>query len=139
MSQPQPPKPAPPPQSTLHEVRTAQNSAAHLLPTLNSIKEANPNLKLLDVGSGSGTISISFAKLIPNGNVTGIDVNASIIPRARANAEKAGVTNIEFQEGSVFKLPFEDESFDVSFCHQVLVHIPNQWDALKEMLRVTKK
>jgi SAM-dependent methyltransferase len=129
----------PPAQSTLHEVRTAENSAAHLLPKLQSMKEANPQLKLLDVGAGSGTISVSFAKLIPDGHVTGIDLNANILPRARAVAEMAGVKNIEFQQGSVYKLPFADETFDVTFCHQVLIHIGTPWDALREMLRVTKR
>ncbi|KAE9380883.1 methylase [Stipitochalara longipes BDJ] len=132
-------KPAPPPaQATLHELRTAENSAAHLLPKLQSMKESNPRLTLLDVGAGSGTISVSFAKLIPDGHVTGVDLNASILPRARAVAEMAGVKNIEFQEGSVYKLPFADETFDVTFCHQVLIHIGTPWDALREMLRVTK-
>ncbi|OAP62944.1 hypothetical protein AYL99_02171 [Fonsecaea erecta] len=133
-------KPNPPPaQATLHEVRTAENSAAYLLPKLQSMKEAKPQLALLDVGAGSGTISVSFAKLIPGGHVTGIDLNPNILPRARAVAEMAGVKNIDFQQGSVYQLPFADETFDVTFCHQVLIHIGNPWDALREMLRVTKR
>lgn len=102
------------------------------------MKESNPHLTLLDVGAGSGTISVSFAKLIPDGHVTGIDLNPNILPRARAVAEMAGVKNIEFQQGNVYKLPFADETFDVTFCHQVLIHIGTPWDALREMLRVTK-
>ncbi|KAF2112714.1 methylase [Lophiotrema nucula] len=129
----------PPAQATLHEVRTAENSAAHLLPTLQTMKESNPHLTLLDVGAGSGTISVSFAKLIPDGHVTGVDLNPNILPRARAVAERDGVKNIEFQQGSVYKLPFADETFDVTFCHQVLIHIGTPWDALREMLRVTKR
>jgi ubiquinone/menaquinone biosynthesis C-methylase UbiE len=103
------------------------------------MKEANPRLKLLDVGAGSGTISVSFAQLIPDGHVTGIDVNPAIVARARTVAETAGVKNIEFHEGDVYKLPFADETFDVAFCHQVLVHIGRPLDALHEMLRVTKR
>ncbi len=129
----------PPAQSILHEVRTAENSAAHLLPKLQSMKESNPHLTLLDVGSGSGTISVTVAKLIPDGHVTGVDINANILPRARAVAETAGVKNIDFQQASVYKLPFADETFDVTFCHQVLIHIGTPWDALREMLRVTKR
>ncbi|KAJ9607410.1 hypothetical protein H2200_008483 [Cladophialophora chaetospira] len=129
----------PPAQSILHEVRTAENSAAYLLPTLRSMVNSNSHLKLLDVGAGSGTISVSFAKLIPDGHVTGVDLSSNILPRARAVAEKAGVKNIDFQQGSVFKLPFDDETFDITVCHQVLVHIGNPWDALREMLRVTKQ
>ncbi|KAI9662378.1 MAG: hypothetical protein M1821_008545 [Bathelium mastoideum] len=129
--------PAAPP--NLHEIRTAENSAAYLLPTLQSLKESNDRLKLLDVGSGSGTVSISFAKFIPNGHVTGIDLNEKVLQRAQANAEKAGIKNIKFQQGSTFKLPFPDETFDVAHCHQVLIHVPNPWEGLREMLRVTKK
>jgi SAM-dependent methyltransferase len=129
----------PPAQAILHEVRTAENSAAFLLPKLQSLKESNPHLKLLDVGSGSGTISVSFAKLIPDGHVTGVELNPNIIPRARAVAEMADVKNIEFQQGSIYKLPFADETFDVTYCHQVLIHIGTPWEALREMLRVTKR
>ena len=129
----------PPVQAILHELRTAENSAAYLLPKLQSMKESNPRLALLDVGAGSGTISVSFAKLIPDGHVTGVDVNPNILPRARAVAEKAGVENIEFQQGSVYQLPFADETFDITLCHQVLIHIGTPWDALREMLRVTKR
>src|SRR3954449_2951968 len=103
-------KPAyPPAQAIIHEIRNAENSAAFLLPKLRSMRESNPNLALLDVGAGSGTISVSFAKLIPDGHVTGIDLNPQILPRARAVAATAGVQNIIFQEGSVYKLPFADE------------------------------
>ncbi|KIW68765.1 hypothetical protein PV04_04687 [Phialophora macrospora] len=129
----------PPAQAMLHELRTAENSAAHVLPTLQSMKASNPQVKLLDVGAGSGTISVSFAQLIPDGHVTGVDLNANILPRARAVAEKAGVQNIDFQQGDVSKPPFADESFDMTFCHQVLIHIGKPWDALREMLRVTKR
>lgn len=129
----------PPAQSILHETRTAETCAAHLLPKLRSMKQFNPNLRLLDVGAGSGTISVSFAKLIPGGHVTGIDLNPNILPQARAVAEKAGITNIDFQQGSFYQLPFADETFDITFCHQVLVHIDTPWDALREMLRVAKR
>ncbi|KIV79669.1 hypothetical protein PV11_07217 [Exophiala sideris] len=125
--------------SILHEVRTAENSAAYLLPKLHSMRDVNSKLTLLDVGAGSGTISVSFAKLIPDGHVTGVDLNPNILPRARAAAETAGVKNIDFQQGSVYKLPFADETFDITCCHQVLIHIGTPWDALREMLRVTKR
>lgn len=129
----------PPAQAILHELRTAENSAAFLLPKLQSMKESNAHLTLLDVGAGSGTIAVSFAKLIPDGHITGVDVNPNVLPRARAVAEMAGVTNIDFQQGSVYQLPFADETFDITFCHQVLIHIGTPWDALREMLRVTKR
>jgi ubiquinone/menaquinone biosynthesis C-methylase UbiE len=128
----------PPPPPSLHETRTAQNSAAYLLPKLQSIKEINPNLTILDVGTGPGTISITLAKLIPDGHVTATDVKREILSRARVIADQEGVKNIEFQEADVFKLPFADGTFDVTHCHQVLCHLKDPWNALREMLRVTK-
>ncbi|KAK9784026.1 putative Methyltransferase domain-containing protein [Seiridium cardinale] len=128
----------PAPQAVHHELRNAENSAAYLLPKLKSIKTTNPNIKLLDVGAGSGTISVAFAKALPDGHVTATDVKEDILPRAQAVSEIEGVKNIEFQVADVFNLPFADETFDVTHCHQVLTHLRNPWDALREMLRVTK-
>jgi ubiquinone/menaquinone biosynthesis C-methylase UbiE len=53
-------------------------------------------------------------------------------------AEMAGIKNIEFQQGDAYKLPFADETFDITFCHQMLTHLKAPWDELREMLRVTK-
>lgn len=132
-------KPAgPAPQAVHHELRTAENSAAYLLGKLDSLKKTNPRINLLDVGAGSGTISVAFAKALPEGRVTGTDIKEDILPRARAIAEMEGVKNIEFQQADIFKLPFADATFDVSHCHQVLTHLKNPWIALGEMLRVTK-
>ncbi|KAF2684050.1 S-adenosyl-L-methionine-dependent methyltransferase [Lentithecium fluviatile CBS 122367] len=125
-------------QAIHHELRNAENSAAFVLPTLQSMKMSNPYLALLDVGAGSGTISASFAKALPDGHITAVDLNPNILPRARAVAEAAGVTNIDFQQADVKKLPFADASFDITFCHQTLTHMSAPEDALREMLRVTK-
>lgn len=101
------------------ESRTAQNCAHYLLPTLESMRQSNPNLKLLDVGCGHGSISATLAQLIPEGHVTALDINASIVPRAKAVAQHYGVGNIEFVTAGMHSLPFEDGTFDVVHCHQV--------------------
>lgn len=126
------------PQAIHHELRTAENSAAYLLPKLYSMREASQHLKILDVGAGSGTISTTFAKAIPKGTVTAVDLNPDILQRAGAVAESAGVSNITFQQADACSLPFEDETFDITHCHQVLTHLKEPWVALGEMIRVTK-
>lgn len=130
----------PPPQAIHHELRTAENSAAYLLPALAELHKSNPSLKLLDVGAGSGTISATLARAIqPGGHVTATDIKADILPRAKAVADAAGVTNIEHQQADVLAgLPFADATFDVTHCHQVLAHLPRPADAIREMVRVTK-
>ncbi|KAF1966605.1 S-adenosyl-L-methionine-dependent methyltransferase [Bimuria novae-zelandiae CBS 107.79] len=130
------PQQLPAAQSVHHELRNAENSAAFLLDHLS--ERRNDSLRILDAGAGSGTITVSFAKAFPNAQVTGVDIRSDILPRARAVAETAGVKNIEFQQADLFKLPFDDASFDVTFCHQVLTHVKAPEAALREMLRVTK-
>ncbi|TXB99503.1 hypothetical protein FocTR4_00014174 [Fusarium oxysporum f. sp. cubense] len=121
-----------------HEWRTAENSSQHLIPKLQAIVKENPEIKLLDVGAGSGTISASLAKYMPEGEVTATDISDEILVRAKEYAESQGVSNIKFQQANVFKLPFPDAEFDVTHAHQVLCHLDAPVDAIREMLRVTK-
>lgn len=107
----------PPPQAIHHEWRNAENSAAYFLPKLQSMKEKNPSITLLDVGAGSGTISITSAKTIPDGKVTAADINPDILPRAASIANAEGIKNIEFQQEDAYRLPFADGMFDVTHCH----------------------
>lgn len=125
-------------QVTHHEWRNAENSAAYLLSTLTSKAEKDPNLRLLDVGCGSGTITASLAKYMPAGHITATDVSEEILPRAREFAAEAGASNISFQTADVYSLPFEDASFDIVHASMVLTHLDAPVQALEEMLRVTK-
>ncbi|KAK4110384.1 S-adenosyl-L-methionine-dependent methyltransferase [Canariomyces notabilis] len=119
--------------------RTAYNSAAYLIPTLERMKQENPRLRLLDVGAGAGSVSATFAQIIgPEGHVVCTDLAPSVLPQAEAFAESLGVKNIEFKTADVHQLPFENDSFDVVHCHQLFGHIKDPVAALREMLRVTK-
>jgi ubiquinone/menaquinone biosynthesis C-methylase UbiE len=95
-------------------------------------------MKLLDCGCGPGTITLGFAKIIAPGTVTGIDAGSSQISIARENALKQAISNADFQEGNVYNLPFEDNSFDAAFSHAVLEHLQEPVKALQELLRVLK-
>ncbi|KAF2720230.1 methylase [Polychaeton citri CBS 116435] len=121
-----------------HEWRTAENSAPHLIPHLQRLAASKPKLSLLDVGSGSGTITTSLAKYIPQGTLTGVDLSEEIVSRANAEAQEAGIANVTFQAGSIYSLPFQDNSFDVVHAHQVLTHLDQPVEALKELLRVCR-
>ena len=101
--------------------------------------QANPNITLLDVGAGSGTISASLAKYMPQGRLTVTDLSEDILKRAADCTRKADVSNIKFQPASIYELPFPDESFDIVHASMVLCHLDAPVDALKEMIRVTKK
>lgn len=127
-----------PTHTTHHEWRTAENSAAYLLPYIAKLVEGDPNIKLLDVGAGSGTISASLAKYLPSGQVVATDLSEEILGRAKTFAETSGVKNIAFKQASVYELPFPAASFDVTHASQVLCHLDRPDKALAEMVRVTK-
>jgi len=125
-----------------HEWRTTENSCAYLLPALHELHAANPSLKLLDVGAGSGTVTAGLARHIrPGGHVTATDLSEAILARARDLMAARGDVDMDrvvFQAADAYRLPFPDGAFDVTHCHQVLAHLRDPAAALREMLRVTR-
>jgi ubiquinone/menaquinone biosynthesis C-methylase UbiE len=117
-----------------HVWRTAENSAAYLLPTL------GPGLDLLDVGCGPGTITRELAALVHPGRVVGVDASEEAI--REANRLHAGLDpaadNVSFVTADVYDLEFEEATFDVVHAHQVLQHLSEPVRGLRSMLRVTK-
>jgi ubiquinone/menaquinone biosynthesis C-methylase UbiE len=108
-----------------HRWRTAENSAAYLLPRL------TPRMTLLDVGCGPGTISAGLAARV--GTVTAIDTSAEILDEARQGAP----ANVTYEAGDVHELGYADGTFCVTHAHQVLQHVADPVRALREMRRVT--
>jgi len=116
-----------------HSWRTAQNSCAYLLSSL------KPDMHILDVGCGPGTITADLAKLVPAGHVTGVERSAEhVLQQARDAAAAQGITNITYTLGDALTLPFPDGSFDVVHSHQVLQHVADPVAVLREMVRVAK-
>ena len=115
-----------------HSLRTAQNSAADLLPHL------KPGIRVLDVGFGPGTITLDLAELVAPGNVVGIENTDGPFEAARAAAASRGDTDTRFERADVMDLPYEDNSFDVVHAHQVLQHLADPVGALREMARVCR-
>lgn len=115
-----------------HTWRTAENSAAYLLPHL------RPDHRVLDIGCGPGTISADLAALVPDGHVTAVDYAPAIVEQAAKEAGSRGLANISFAVADVHALEYEDDSFDVVHAHQVLQHVGDPVQALREMRRVAK-
>ncbi|MEV4115011.1 methyltransferase domain-containing protein [Nonomuraea sp. NPDC049695] len=113
-----------------HRWRTAENSAAYLLPHL------KPHMKVLDVGSGPGTITADLAGLV--GHLTASEVSEEALGLARAELTARGVENVDFAVADVHALDFPDDTFCVVHAHQVLQHVGDPVRALREMRRVTK-
>ncbi|MBW8762114.1 MAG: class I SAM-dependent methyltransferase [Microbacterium sp.] len=111
-----------------HNVRDISNSAEYLRAHLTG------STKLLDVGAGPGSITVDFASVVAHVTATEIDENALSLSRGLAESRRA--TNIDFSVEDVHALSFADDSFDVVHAHQVLQHVGDPVQALREMRRV---
>ena len=100
----------------------------------------------LDVGCGSGALTIACARRNPRARFVGIDrwgkEYASFSKTlCEENAAAEGVSNVEFRQGDAVKLDFPDESFDAVTSNYVYHNIPSRdrQAILLETLRVLKK
>src|SRR3954452_6480441 len=112
-----------------HVWRTAENSAAYLLPHLRS------GMRLLDVGCGPGTITADLAAIVAPGDVVAIDNAPGALDAARATMAERKAGNVTVQQADVYGLPFADDEFDAVHAHQVLQHLTDPVAALAEMRR----
>src|ERR671935_1518341 len=96
-----------------------------------------PGEQVLDLGSGAGTDSLVAAQMVgAGGRVTGIDMTAAMLVRARSAATAMGVTNVEFVEGEAERLPFAAASFDVVISNGVIDLVPDKDAVFAELFRV---
>ena len=101
----------------------------------------------LDVGCGSGALTIACAKRNPKATMVGCDIWSGSYKGefskkiCEDNVKAEGVSNVRFEEGNAVKLPFEDESFDAVTSnyvyHNIMGH--NKQKLILETLRVLKK
>ena len=90
---------------------------------------------VLDVACGTGVVTRLAALRSGNGRVVGLDLNSDMLRVARGVAH-ADVMSIEWCEGSVLALPFEDGAFAIVLCQLGLQFFPDKSLALHEMARV---
>ncbi len=110
-----------------HAVRTAESSAAYLLPHL------RPGMSLLDVGCGPGTITVDLAVAVAPGRVLAVDPAATAVEAAAAAVAAAG-TAVEVRRADVLDLSARaDGRFDVVHAHQVLQHVPDPVAVLRHV------
>src|SRR5699024_9938327 len=115
-----------------HRHRTAENSAAHLLPRLRA------GMRLLDVGSGAGTITADLARLVGPEHLTALEVSEQAAAITRAELRRQDLPQVRIVVGDAHDLPFASAEFDVVHAHQVLQHVTNPAGVLGEARRVLR-
>ncbi len=94
--------------------------------------------QVLDIGCGTGGPSIALARDM-GARVIGIDIEPQLLERARTLAQDAGVADrVEFRQVTPGPLPFEDDSFDMVFSKDALIHIPDKQALYAQIRRVLK-
>jgi len=94
---------------------------------------------VIDLGSGGGFDCFLAARQVgPSGRVIGVDMTAAMVSKARTNAEKLGVENVEFRLGEIEHLPVENETADVLLSNCVINLSPDKAQVYRDAFRVLK-
>ncbi len=94
---------------------------------------------VIDLGSGAGNDAFIARRLVgEKGKVMGVDFTEAMIARARDNAEKLGLNNVEFRLGDIDDMPVTSNYADVIVSNCVLNLVPNKYKVISEIFRVLK-
>jgi SAM-dependent methyltransferase len=96
--------------------------------------------RVLEVGCGNGVFLPRLAEKVgPAGKVVGIDHAESFVQEARSKVAAAGLgTIVAVEQADVYRLPFDNSTFDAAHCERILMHLDDPDAALREMARVVR-
>ena len=101
--------------------------------------DPQPNMRVLDLASGTGEPAITIAKRIaPTGHVTALDLSSDLLAIAAERARQRGLANLTTQQADAQQLPFLDEQFDLATSRFGVMFFPDTQRALTELRRVLK-
>ena len=110
------------------ELNQAESYEAYLVPAMffpfteMLIARAEPRSddRILDVGCGTGIVSRMVSPMVgSSGRVVGLDIDKEMLAVA-SSLVPADVGQVEWREGDVVEMPFEDAEFDLVFCQAAL-------------------
>jgi arsenite methyltransferase len=102
-----------------------------------AVADLHEGERVLDLGSGGGIdVLLSARRVGASGFAYGVDMTDDMLILARANAAKAGATNVEFRQGEIEDLPLPDASVDVVISNCVINLSTDKPAVLAEMFRV---
>jgi SAM-dependent methyltransferase len=102
------------------------------------IRVPKPGDRVLDAGCGCGLDAFIAAYLADPGKAIGLDLTSEMLAVAQSSAEIFKNGNVEFHEGSLERLPFENNYFDMAISNGVLNLVPDKRAAFSEIARVLR-
>jgi len=115
-----------------------QDQASTLVELLHSDTSYSAGSRVLEAGCGVGAQTVTLARNSPDALITSIDISEESVAEAKRNVEAAGLTNVTFQQGDIFNLPFGPKVFDHVFICFVLEHLAKPIEALNALQNVLK-
>jgi len=98
-----------------------------------------PKMKVLDLGCGTGTLTLMLKQNAPQAVITGLDGDDDVLAIARSKADEARV-DVQWDKGLAYDLPYSDNSFDVIVSSLVIHHLisEDKVRAFQEVCRVLR-
>jgi arsenite methyltransferase len=128
----------------LYDEKTAAESGGVVTASLGcgvptAVADLHEGETVLDLGSGAGAdVFISAGRVGPTGRAIGLDMTDEMLELARANAEREGLTNVEFVKGHIEEIPLDDASVDVVISNCVINLSGDKGKVLAEAARVLR-
>jgi len=94
-----------------------------------------PDHHVLDIGCGTGQVTLLAARRADRGHVVGVDLSAPMLERARADAATQGIANVRFEQGDAQVHPFPDAGFDVAISRGGVMFFEDAVAAFANILR----
>lgn len=94
--------------------------------------------KMMEVPVGTGVLTMPVYKTLPDAQIHCLDYSADMMATAQRRAENMGIQNIQFRQGDVGALPYEDNSFELVLSLNGFHAFPDKDAAYREVYRVLK-
>lgn len=115
-----------------------QTQDEHHLKNILDFLPLKADMKILDLGTGSGYLSFFIAKKYPNISIIGLDIVEKALEVNRIKANEEDIKNISFVNYKGIDFPFNDSEFDMVISRYALHHFPDIQKSISEVSRVIK-